>query len=58
MSASSLDYFTISGKVVASSKLKNHGKKKAKMDPVVDVASPPLKSCLSERYGETDIYFL
>ncbi|XP_052024680.1 breast cancer type 2 susceptibility protein isoform X2 [Apodemus sylvaticus] len=36
------------GKVVASSKLKNHGKMKAKMDPVVDVASPPLKSCLSE----------
>ncbi|XP_031194695.1 breast cancer type 2 susceptibility protein isoform X2 [Mastomys coucha] len=36
------------GKVVASSKCKNHSKKMARMDPVVDVASPPLKSCLSE----------
>lgn len=36
------------GKVVASSKHKTHSKKKTKVDPVVDVASPPLKSCLSE----------
>ncbi|GAB1290506.1 Breast cancer type 2 susceptibility protein homolog [Apodemus speciosus] len=36
------------GKVVAGSKLKNHGKKKARMDPVAAVASPPLKSRLSD----------
>jgi hypothetical protein len=58
VSAPSLDYFTVSGKVVASSKHKTHSKKKTKVDPVVDVASPPLKSCLSERYDETDVYFI
>ncbi|XP_059105870.1 LOW QUALITY PROTEIN: breast cancer type 2 susceptibility protein [Peromyscus eremicus] len=36
------------GKIVASSKHKNHRRTKAKMDPMLDVASPPLRSCLSE----------
>ncbi|CAH7276384.1 Brca2 [Phodopus roborovskii] len=36
------------GKIVGNSKHKNHCRMKAKMDPVVDVASPPLKSCLGE----------
>ncbi|XP_028635574.1 breast cancer type 2 susceptibility protein [Grammomys surdaster] len=36
------------GKVVANSKHKSHGKKKAKTDPVVDAASPPLRSRLGE----------
>ncbi|XP_015861263.1 breast cancer type 2 susceptibility protein isoform X2 [Peromyscus maniculatus bairdii] len=36
------------GKIVASSKHKNHRRTKARMEPVGDVASPPLRSCLSE----------
>ncbi|XP_036027806.1 breast cancer type 2 susceptibility protein [Onychomys torridus] len=36
------------GKMVASSKHTNHHRTKAKVEPMVDVASPPLRSCLSE----------
>ncbi|XP_038945469.1 breast cancer type 2 susceptibility protein homolog isoform X3 [Rattus norvegicus] len=36
------------GNVVANSKRKHHSKKKARKDPVVDVASLPLKACPSE----------
>nr|XP_034344818.1 breast cancer type 2 susceptibility protein [Arvicanthis niloticus] len=36
------------GKVVANSNHKNHGKRKAKTDPVVDAASPLLRSHLGE----------
>ncbi|XP_050017867.1 breast cancer type 2 susceptibility protein isoform X4 [Alexandromys fortis] len=36
------------GKIPANSKHKNHRRTKAKVGPVLDVASPPLRSCLSE----------
>ncbi|KAH0502499.1 Breast cancer type 2 susceptibility protein-like protein [Microtus ochrogaster] len=36
------------GKITANSKHKNHHRTKAKVGPVLDVASPPLRSCLSE----------
>ncbi|XP_035299082.1 LOW QUALITY PROTEIN: breast cancer type 2 susceptibility protein isoform X7 [Cricetulus griseus] len=36
------------GKTLGNSRHKNHHRTKAKMDSMVDVASPPLKSCLSE----------
>lgn len=36
------------GNVVANSKRKHHSKKKARRDPVVDVANLPLKACPSE----------
>ncbi|CAO2630692.1 Breast cancer type 2 susceptibility protein homolog, partial [Lemmus lemmus] len=36
------------GKIAANSKHKNHHRTKAKVGPVLDVASPPLRSCLSE----------
>ncbi|XP_040607357.1 LOW QUALITY PROTEIN: breast cancer type 2 susceptibility protein [Mesocricetus auratus] len=36
------------GKIVGNSRHKNHHRTKAKVDPMVDVASPPLKSCLGE----------
>lgn len=58
MPTPSLDYSTVSGKIVGNSRHKNHHRTKAKVDPMVDVASPPLKSCLGERYVEPGIYLI
>lgn len=58
VSTPSRDYSTVSGKIAANSKHKNHRRTKARVGPVLDVASPPLRSCLSERYEEPGVYFI